>query len=82
MRVWNPLRYVLVTAFAWSSLAAAAQPSVVGWIETVKLDDEGLVVPAKLDTGADTSSLHVSNIKWIRHEDGDWVTFDVVGKAY
>jgi hypothetical protein len=80
MRNSSPLRYLLLAAFAWSSVAAAAQPNVVGWIESVKLGNEGLVMPAKLDTGADVSSLGVSNLTWIRRADGDWVAFDVTGK--
>lgn len=70
----------LVALGAWAA-PVAAQPTVVGWVEPVKLGSEGLLVPAKLDTGADTSSLHVSEIEWIRRADGDWVAFDVVGKG-
>ena len=80
MRTSNPLRYLLLVAFAWSSAATAAQPTVVGWIESVRLGNEGLVIPAKLDTGADVSSLGVSDLTWIRRADGDWVAFDVTGK--
>jgi hypothetical protein len=59
--------------------AAAAEPRTVGWIERVKLGTDGLVVAAKLDTGADTSSLHAENIRWEKRADGDWVAFDVIG---
>lgn len=74
------LRCLLPAAFAWPSMSAAVQPAVVGWIEPVKLGSEGLLLPAKLDTGADTSSLHVADIQWTRRTDGDWVAFDVTGK--
>jgi hypothetical protein len=60
--------------------AAAAQPMVVGWIERVRLGMEGLVISAKLDTGADHSSLHASEIRWHTRDDGDWVGFDVVNE--
>jgi len=80
MRSFRPLFCTVVAVIGWSSVTAPAQPTVVGWLESVKLGGEGLVVPAKLDTGADTSSLHASNITWSRRHDGDWVTFDVVGK--
>ena len=59
--------------------AAAAEPRTVGWIERVKLGTDGLIVAAKLDTGADTSSLHAENIRWEKRADGDWVAFDVIG---
>ena len=80
MGIQKPLRCMLFAACAWSSALSAAQPAVVGWIEPVKLGSEGLMVPAKLDTGADTSSLHASDIRWSRRPDGDWVAFDVAGK--
>ena len=80
MGIHKPLRCLLFAACAWSSAQSAAQTTVVGWIEPVKLGSEGVLIPAKLDTGADTSSLHASDIKWIRRNDGDWVSFDVVGK--
>jgi hypothetical protein len=80
MRTRKTIGYLCLASLAWLSLPAAAQPTVVGWIESVKLGTEGPLVPAKLDTGADTSSLHASDITWIRRHDGDWVAFDVVGK--
>ena len=74
------LRCLLLAGFTCWSVPSMADPTVVGWIEPVKLGSEGLVVPAKLDTGADTSSLNVSDIAWSRRQDGDWVAFDVMGK--
>ena len=82
MGAHKQLRYLLIAACAWSSAQSVAQPTIVGWIEPVTLGSEGLVVPAKLDTGADTSSLHASDITWSRRPDGDWVAFDVVGKDH
>jgi hypothetical protein len=57
----------------------AAQPPIVGWIERVRLGADGLIVAAKLDTGADTSSLHAENLRREKRADGEWVAFDVVG---
>ena len=72
----------LGSLFLWLSglpPAAAAEPRTVGWIERVKLGADGMVVAAKLDTGADTSSLHAENLRWEKRADGDWVAFDVTG---
>lgn len=80
MRIGKRIGCLLVAAFAWSSLATAAQPIIVGWLEPVKLGSEGLLIPAKLDTGADISSLGVTDVVWTHRADGDWVAFDVVGK--
>ena len=60
--------------------ACQAQSTTVGWLERVKLGADGLVVSAKLDTGADGSSLHAADITWIKREDGDWVSFEVVAE--
>ena len=70
----------LGAALVLASGSAAAEPSVVGWIEPVKLGQEGVIVPAKPDTGADPSSLHVSDIRWMQRADGDWVAFEVTGR--
>lgn len=80
MRKVKPLRILGAAALAWLCLPAKAQPTIVGWIEPVKLSREGVVLPAKLDTGADTSSLHASEITWLRRQDGDWVAFNVEGR--
>jgi hypothetical protein len=64
----------------WAALAGAADSVNVGWIERVRLGTEGIVVSAKLDTGADHSSLHATDIRWIVRDDGDWVIFDVTAE--
>jgi hypothetical protein len=38
-----------------------------------------VTVVAKLDTGALTSSLHVTNVRWTARDDGDWVSFEIIG---
>jgi hypothetical protein len=80
MRVAKLLVKGLLAACMGLPLPLAAEVTVVGWIERVKLGLEGLVLSAKLDTGADTSSLHASDIRWYVRDDGDWVAFDVVNE--
>jgi hypothetical protein len=75
----NLIHCLLWTACAFP-IATCAQPMVVGWIERVRIGLEGLVISAKLDTGADHSSLHASEIRWHVRDDGDWVGFDVVNE--
>jgi hypothetical protein len=60
--------------------ASADSPAVAGWIERVRLAPGNVVVQAKLDTGADTSSLHARDIRWFRRDNRDWVAFDVTGE--
>lgn len=58
----------------------AAEKLTVGWIERVTLASEGVVIAAKLDTGADTSSLHATGIRAFARDGADWVAFEVVGQ--
>jgi len=50
-----------------------------GLVETVCLSAEGLMLEAKLDTGADTSSLDARDIESFDREGEPWVRFRVEG---
>lgn len=80
MRVSKLLLLGCIATCAALPLPLAADVTVVGWIERVKLGLEGLVISAKLDTGANTSSLHASEIRWYIRHDGDWVAFDLINE--
>lgn len=61
--------------------AASRKKDIFGWVERVEIGNSRLMMEAKLDTGADTSSLDASKIRRYREKDGDrWVEFLVVGK--
>src|SRR5690625_897330 len=61
------------------SLTASAEMAerVVGVNETVLLTDLELTLPAKLDTGAMTSSLSAQNIETFQREGEEWVRFEL-----
>lgn len=60
------------------ALAATEGKVLLGWIEPVMLDPQlGLKLYAKLDTGADTSSLDAHNIRRVRVGDKAYVRFTV-----
>lgn len=54
-----------------------AKNKVVGWIENIKLQPEGVTLRAKLDTGAKMSSIDASKIKHFTRHDQEWVRFTV-----
>lgn len=56
-------------------MAAEPAPSIVGWNERVRLYPGGIMVEAKLDTGANTSSIDASDVSIYRKNGLDRVRF-------
>lgn len=54
-------------------------PTTAGWVETAKLLDYGISLNAKLDTGALSSSLGVSDLERFKREGKVWYRFTVWG---
>jgi hypothetical protein len=84
------LRVVLALAAAslWSTgaIAQAAQPqggemrTIAGYIETVSFPDYGIALDGKLDTGADSSSLGVTDLERFKRKGKIWYRFTVHGE--
>jgi len=53
---------------------------IVGIYEKVSLPTKGLVLKAKIDSGAKNSSLHAVNIKRYQQNNKEWVLFETVDK--
>ncbi len=52
--------------------------TTVGWRERVSLPDFGVSrIRAKIDTGAQTSSLHASHPRITQRDDGEWISFEL-----
>ena len=67
--------------FALSSLQVVASELFrAGWIEKAVLYPRGIVLHAKLDTGAKTSSLHAPEPEYITRDCEDWVRISVTNK--
>lgn len=57
------------------------QPLVLGYIEDAHVGKLGLTMKAKLDTGADTSSLYARDVEiYKKSGKNHWVRFRVIGK--
>lgn len=58
-------------------MTAAHGKSIFGWIERVKLENAAMTLEAKLDTGAETSSLHAPDAETFERDGDTWVRFTV-----
>ena len=74
----NPLAALALGALlAGPAAAADSGPDIFGWAEPVVLEEAGFRLEAKLDTGADTSSLDAIDIRRFRRKGVSWVRFTV-----
>jgi hypothetical protein len=70
--------------FLLLSPAYGDSPQVVGWVEKACIEPAQLVLPAKVDTGAVTCSLHAPDLIEFERDGEKWVKFTIVdgsGKA-
>ncbi len=58
---------------------------IFGWVEKIRLEADGIELKAKLDTGANTSSINAEDIEVFRRDGERWVAFSIIdpesGKA-
>lgn len=59
------------------SIRPVMAKEVVGWIENVQFYPDGLIIKAKIDTGAKTSSLNYNEINQIEIDGEKWVSFSI-----
>lgn len=55
--------------------ALAADPTLYGRYEHIKIEEIGKTLPAKMDTGAMTASLSARDIEHFQRDGQDWVRF-------
>jgi hypothetical protein len=76
----NNSTYVLllgVLLFTLKTSALAQTKENFGWVEKVLLYPDGLPLQAKLDTGADNSSLDASDVESFEKNGVEWVRFQI-----
>lgn len=72
---WLRLAAIALSGSLWS-VPANADTTVAGWIENVRIGDPlGLQLTAKLDTGADSASLHAYDMRRYRRDGRRRVSF-------
>ena len=66
-----------VTLAATAPKNDATVPETLGFVEWVVMNDTGLRLKARLDTGAKTSSLHAVNVEGFEQDGQKWVKFQI-----
>jgi len=66
--------------FCNSAITVNRDLEIVGWIERARLMQPDVHLKAKLDTGADTSSLDVEIVKKFRKDNRRWVRFRLIDR--
>lgn len=69
------LSRVLLLLSALSLPVIAAEPTLFGRYEQIKIEDLGKTLKAKMDTGAMTASLSATDIERFERDGEDWVRF-------
>jgi len=80
IRTLIPTTIALLLAIAMAATdtpAATRDLVILGWVERVHLVDPGFTLKAKLDSGAETSSLDARIIKKFRQHGKRWVRFAI-----
>lgn len=81
---WPHVAAVLLAAvltITWTQSSQADSGGyMLGWIEQLRLVSHDRVYDAKLDTGAQTSSVDAHQIKEFKRDEEDWVSFVIPGR--
>ena len=70
----------LLGALVLALPAVAGEKTMVGWIEKVRIYPGNFLVHAKLDSGAEYSSLDAANLTQFDRDGKPWVRFDLIEK--
>ncbi len=72
---------VLLTGSLGAQTAGAQELAIFGWVEPVMILPTGMVLPAKLDSGARHSSLHATGVERYEIAGQPWVRFELSNEA-
>lgn len=71
------LMLVLVAPYSNSSSKDPGKV-IAGWVEKISFGEEPLIIKAKLDSGAKTSSIYAINVENFKQAGERWVRFDLL----
>lgn len=83
-RLFKAARIALYTLFVLTlpfyGYASSDNPGkvIAGWVEKVSLIGQPYMLKAKLDSGAETSSIHAEDVELFKHEGKRWVRFTLL----
>ena len=69
---------MIASSMLVATTAFASEKQVVGWLEKARIFPGGYELSAKIDTGADNSSLNVQDCAVFQRGGEDWVRFVVI----
>lgn len=72
--------FILTGLFTLPVTSFAEEKLVIGWVEQVNIDDARLEINAKIDTGADTTSIDAVIHRLYQVEGEDWIRFEIINK--
>jgi len=81
MRPWFSLLFCVIGVLGSAGVAMSETKQMVGWAEKVRIFPGNLVLLAKMDTGADNSSLHVPDFTLFERNGKTWVRFEVTAHS-
>jgi len=77
---FRPLCGLLLLA-ATAGIACAEEKKIIGWIEHISVNSDALMLEAKVDTGADYSSVHAEDIRQFTRDGAQWVEFTLLDQS-
>lgn len=73
--IWLALIFIFQSVCIYASSKQA-----IGWLEPVVLDNGKIQMIAKIDTGADTSSINAKILNTFNLNGDDWINFELINK--
>ena len=71
---------ILLVVVSGLSMAQAADKQVIGWLERVHIKEADMLLDAKVDTGADVTSIKANILQKFKRDGVEWVRFRLQNK--